>query len=102
MQTNFGLSNNLFEVETVMVQVGEDEPVEAIQIDPIEGPMVGNKFTISNFRFSDLVYDNGDRQLAFDVSFNGIRSDKNDVVVAHYQDTITAIANKIVQDAFTE
>jgi hypothetical protein len=102
MQTNFGLSDMLFDVETVFVKVGGDEPTEAISVNPIEGSMVGNRFTIGNFRFNGKQYENGDKQLAFDVSFIDVTPDENTQLIIDNQNTISRIANQIIQDAFSE
>jgi hypothetical protein len=102
MQTNFGLSDMLFDVDTVMVKVGEDEPTEAISVNPIQGDMTGSRFTIGNFRFNGKEYDNGDKQLAFDVSFVGVTADENTQLIIDHQATISKIANTIIQEAFED
>jgi hypothetical protein len=102
MQTNFGIDGMMFDAETVMIKVRDDEPIEAISITPTDGSMVGYPFTIGNFTITGVKYENGDGQVKFDVSFINVPDDENESLVIRYKDVVNQIAYRLIADAMSE
>ena len=98
MQNNFGLDSMLFEVETVMSQIGEESPTPFIEITSIEGDMTGLKFIIGEFRFTDTTHDNGDGELQFSVSFVDKTKEENDQLLKLHIETINHIVYNLIED----
>lgn len=99
MKSNFGIDGMMFEAQTVMSNVDGEEPTPFIEFNPIEGSMVGNKFIIGEFKIKDELYDNGDGQLQFSVSFLDKTKKENDKLLLDHIETINKIVKKIVEDA---
>ncbi len=97
MQSNFGLDNMLFEVETVMSNINDEEPSPFLELVALEGDMIGNTILIGEFRRTDVEYDNGDGQLQFSVSFMDLDKKQNDELLEKHIDTINKIVMNIIE-----
>lgn len=98
MKSNFGIDGMMFEVQTVMSNVDEEEPTPFTEFNPIEGSMLGNKFIIGEFKINDELCDNGDGQLQFSVSFLDKTKKENDELLLDHIETINQIVKKIFED----
>lgn len=98
MQNNFGLDGMLFEVETVMSHVKSEEPSPFLEVNPIEGDMVGYKFLIGEFKVTGKTHENGDGELQFSVSFVDKSEDENDELLTKHIETIKHIVNNLLED----
>jgi len=98
MQNNFGLDDMLFEVETVMSQIDNEEPSPFLEITPIEGDLVGSPFLIGEFRMTDKTHENGDGELQFSVSFVDKPKAENDELLAKHIETINHIVYKLLDE----
>ena len=94
MKTNFGIDAMMFEAETVMAKIEEDEPSPFIEITPTEGNIVGHKFIVGEFKIKDELYENSDGNLQFSVSFLDKSKKENDKLMTLHIKTI----NQIVMD----
>jgi hypothetical protein len=97
VQNNFGLDGMLFEVETIMTSINDDDPTPFLELVPLEGNMVGSRFIIGEFRMTDIEYDNGNGQLQYSTIFPDKTKEENDELLKLHLDTI----NKIVMDMIT-
>ena len=98
MQNNFGLDNMLFEVETVMTQINNEEPSPFLELTPLEGDMLGSKFLIGEFRMTDETFENGDGQLQFSVSFSDKTKKENYELLEQHTETINKIVINMLED----
>lgn len=100
MKNNFGLCDMLFEVETVMSNIKDEEPTPFIQLTPLEGDMVGTRFLIGEFRLIDSDDDMG--QVQFSVSFPDFDEKEADNLAQKYLETLTKIVTTMMEDCKNE
>lgn len=98
MQDNFGLDDMLFQVETIMSNVNDEEPSPFLELNPIKGELVGHKFIIGEFKMTDVEYDNGDGQLQYSVSFIDKTKEETDELTIKYTDTINKIVMNMIEN----
>lgn len=101
MQSSFGIEGMKFEVISVMAQISNDEPTNHLEVTPIEGELVGNKFIIGEFDMIEETYENGDGKLKYNIAFLDKTKDENNVLIADNIATINAIVTDIVMNAFS-
>lgn len=98
MQNNFRIPDAMFEVQSVMSSIDNEEPSPFIELTSTSGSMDSLKFIIGEFSLADKLYDNGDGKLQFSISFLDKTKEENDKLIALHIDTIHKIVYNMIED----
>lgn len=102
MQENFGINGMLFEVSTVMASIENDEPTPHVEVVPIEGYLVGYPFIIGEFKFTDIVYENGDGQVKCSIAFTDKTKDENDELISQHANLLNTIVTTLISNSMKD